>query len=438
MNLATRANASKYQGYAYAYPHKSAYRALPRQELAAVWADEPLQQLFLYVHVPFCEMRCGFCNLFTLAGPQGDRVTAFLDALERQIAAVRPALGSTARFTRLALGGGTPSYLTAPQLERLFTLLDPFQLDYGKLPISFECSPGTITAEKVAVLQRYGVTRASIGVQSFAVEETRRLGRPQDPSELHRALGLLREAAFETLNLDLIYGIEGQTAETWRHSLAAALAYQPEELYLYPLYVRPRTGLDGRHDLIVSDHAFALYRQAVEHLTAAGYRRESMRLFRKGEVANEDGPLYCCQEDGMIGLGPGARSYTRNLHYCSEYAVSRPGVKAILQDYLMREQADFGWTDYGFQLNADERLRRYVIQSLGQRRGLDLSACRAWLGLDPLVTLPLLQEALALGWLARQGELLLPTESGLDHADVLAPALYSETVQERMGAFVVA
>ena len=103
---------SPYQGYVYAYPHKTAYRPLePPRPLRDAWAAEPQAGLFLYVHVPFCTMRCGFCNLFTTPTPKASLVALYLEALRRQAEAVREAL-TEGRFARFAVGGGTPTYLS--------------------------------------------------------------------------------------------------------------------------------------------------------------------------------------------------------------------------------------------------------------------------------------------------------------------------------------
>lgn len=115
--------------------------------------------------------------------------------------------------------------------------------DLSAVPLSVETSPSTATADRLAVLADRGTTRISIGVQSFVDAEARAAVRPQHRSEVEAALGRIREARIPVLNIDLIYGIEGQTEDTWRTSLDAALAWSPEELYLYPLYVRPLTGL---------------------------------------------------------------------------------------------------------------------------------------------------------------------------------------------------
>ena len=197
-----------YQGYAYAYPHKTAYRAFEQPlSLQELWAREDQKALYLYVHVPFCEMRCGFCNLFTTTNPKGDLVSQYLEALESQMKATAAYLGDGFRFARGAVGGGTPTFLSVPELSRFFDIL---QKHLGGLtpgmPVSFETSPATVDPEKLELLKEQGITRVSIGVQSFFREETKSLGRPQDPEVLEHALTLMRKANFPVLNIDLIYG----------------------------------------------------------------------------------------------------------------------------------------------------------------------------------------------------------------------------------------
>ncbi|GAB3857675.1 hypothetical protein GCM10027610_094340 [Dactylosporangium cerinum] len=335
---------SPYQGYLYAYPHKTAYRPLrPRPRLADVWAAEPTGALFLYVHVPFCEMRCGFCNLFTRALPPAAQVTAYLDQLGRQADRVAAAVPA-ASYARAAVGGGTPTYLTAAELTRLFDIVERATgAELRAVPMSVETSPATATADRLAVLVERGTTRVSIGVQSFLDAEAHAAGRPQHRAEVDRALDTIRAAGPVELNIDLIYGIPGQTTDTWTSSLRTALTWRPEELYLYPLYVRPMTGLGrrapGAADPEWDAHRLGLYRHAVDLLADAGYEQQSMRAFRRRDAPPADdaeGPGYCCQDDGMVGLGCGARSYTSALHYSFDYAVSVRQVRGILDDYLAR------------------------------------------------------------------------------------------------------
>jgi oxygen-independent coproporphyrinogen-3 oxidase len=288
-----------------------------------------------------------------------------------------------------------------------------------------------------------GIDRVSMGIQSFSDAEVRALVRPQQREVVEGAIACIRAHAFPTLNLDLIYGIAGQTVTSFLASIESALAFRPEELYLYPLYVRPLTGLerivakaDAKRSFALQpepmDDRLALYQAGRDCLLAAGYEQVSMRMFRAPHAPDAGGPLYSCQSDGMVGIGCGARSYTSGLHYSSEYGVSRRSVVEILQHYLDREEASFASIDYGVRLDGDERRRRHVIQSLLVRPGLDLMQYRERFGSDCFEDLPQLIELLELGLATRDDALLALNLSGLARADTIGPWLVSESVAERM------
>lgn len=439
-SLAALLRSPPYQAYSYSYPHKTAYRTLsvPRQ-LRDVWADEACDALFLYLHIPFCPYRCGFCNLFALAKPNDDTVERYLDQLDLQLAVTTEALDGP-RFARFALGGGTPSHLSARQIERLFASLRRHGVDPRTLPSGMEVSPDTVDAEKMALCRSAGIDRISMGIQSFSDAEVRALVRPQQRDEVERAIAAIRAQRFPTLNLDLIYGIAGQSVDSFLASIEHALAYAPEELYLYPLYVRPLTGLGridaGRGNAGMPDHRPALYRAGRDRLLAAGYTQVSMRMFRAPHApADGVGPAYCCQDDGMVGIGCGARSYTRALHYAGEYGVSRRSVAAILAHHLTQTADDFASVRHGFALDGEEQRRRYAIQSLLVRPGLDLDAWRARFGTEAFDDLPQLSELEPLGLARREGRLLAATDEGLARADTLGPWLASAAVVARMAEY---
>ena len=230
--------------YSYSYPHKSSYRSLdPPIPLDQVWKHEPRDQLALYIHVPFCDMRCGFCNLFTQSQPLAEFVDAYLATLRRQMRVVRDQVGPST-FRLFAVGGGTPTWLSGTQLACLLGEVErTFGFTIRSVPTSVETSPSTATRDRLQALAAFGVERISLGIQSFDAAELGRIGRPQRPHDVHRALAAIREARFSILNIDLIYGDPQQTVGGWLRSLDEALAYAPEEIYLYPLYVRPETGL---------------------------------------------------------------------------------------------------------------------------------------------------------------------------------------------------
>ncbi|MGW6502633.1 STM4012 family radical SAM protein [Nonomuraea angiospora] len=412
-----------YEGYVYAYPHKTAYRPLdPRPRLKEVWAGE--RPGALYVHIPFCEMRCGFCNLFTRTGAPEELVAAYLDALERQAGQVRDALEETA-FTTAAFGGGTPTYLSARELTRLFDLTErTMGVDLARIPLSVETSPATATPDRLTVLAERGTSRVSIGVQSFVDAEARSAVRPQKRAEVDAALNAIRASGVPVLNIDLIYGIDGQTPESWLYSLDTALGWRPEELYLYPLYVRPLTGL-GKQGRAWDDQRLELYWAGREHLLAAGYEQVSMRMFRLPGTGSTTG--YCCQTDGMVGLGCGARSYTSELHYSFEYAVGARHVRSIIDDYVRQDEFDVA--NVGFSLSLEERKRRHLIQSLLQGDGLSRRLYAERFGGDVLADFALDEFG---EWLLADPATVRLTAEGLAYSDAIGPALFSPEVRRLM------
>ena len=414
-----------YQAYLYAYPHKSAYRSFsPARRLRALWQDEDRSRLQLYVHVPFCGVRCGFCNLFTQVGG-GKPWTAYVDAVISQSAATGESLGAH-RFVQAAVGGGTPTMLPAADLDRL---LSGIGWSAAAGPLSVETSPDTADADRLAVLADRRVTRVSMGVQTFDDAEAQALGRPQRRQQVEAALGRLRPGPW-ALNLDLMYGMAGQSSSSFVSSVDEALRWEPEELYLYPLYVRPLTGL-GRSPRAWDDERLALYRAGRDRLLAAGYLQRSMRSFLRPGPAPEPASEWCCQDDGMVGLGAGARSYTAAVHWSTEYAVAQVEVRRIVDEFIGRTPAEHTSAFVGIDLDGDEQRRRFVIKSVLRRDGLDVAAYAVRFGADPCREVPVLDCLLDGGYLDEAGGRLVPTALGLEWSDAIGPALISGAVRRR-------
>lgn len=435
---------SPYQSYLYAYPHKTAYRTFqPRVSLVDAWKDEDRSRLALYLHLPFCEMRCGFCNLFTTSQPAEDLVTRYLSALEEEARVVADIVGP-ATFTSLAIGGGTPTHLDVPDLHRVLDVFDRLGARPGtrlasgeSVTLSVETSPRTATPERIELLTARGTTRFSIGVQSFLESETRGAARPQRRFEVESALDVLRKSPVSVLNIDLIYGLPGQTTASFLESIRIALRWRPEELYLYPLYVRPLTGL-GLSPKAWDDVRLGSYRAGRDFLTSEGCEQVSMRMFRRAGTGTPTGPVTCCQTDGMVGLGCGARSYTRRLHSADAFAVSAAPVRHIIDTYVKRPASERAFATHGIRLSADEERRRFVIQSLLQTEGLALDAYSERFASDAIEDLPILGELVDHQFAVRKGFRLALTPSGLERSDAIGPALVSPEFGRLMAEYVLA
>lgn len=494
-SLAQLIQDSPYQSYLYSYPHKTAYRTLEQPvDLQNTWAQEDKSALFLYIHIPFCAMRCGFCNLFTLAQPRGDLAERYVQQLINQMHITSEFLGDH-QFEGFACGGGTPTFLEAKQLHQIFaTAHDVLGLDLHTISGGIETSPETATIERLQVCKDFGFERISMGLQSFYAAEVQALARKQKWQDVDAAIHRIHQMDFPILNLDLIYGIPGQTVQTFLDTLEAALRYTPEELYLYPLYIRPLTGLkkiennaqrhtDEKSIQLVQQHQQAqdlrleMYTTARDYLLARGYEQISMRMFKRKKLNTLHTPDdkghsideffksstrqraadstnstakrannviglkefgYSCQEDGMVGLGCGARSYTRNLHYSEEYGIARSRISDILADYCNRNPQDFKTARYGIHISPQEQQRRFAIQSLLLCTGLSLADYTKRFGSNPMTDLPQLQELLDLNLATLDSKKLVLNARGISYADAIGPWLISPKVHERMQAYELA
>ncbi len=419
-----------YEQYTYSYPHKHTYRPLTQKvNLKKVWEQEDTSNLFAYLHIPFCEMRCGFCNLFTIANPK-EGVGQYLDALQIEALTYKEVIGPT-NFEEYAIGGGTPTFLSATELARMLAIFKEdlgvnTQLKYG----SIEASPKSITEEKIQLIEAYGINRISMGVQSWITAETKLLGRPQTPEIVREAVELIKKATVPEFNLDLIYGIYGQTKTSWLYSLESTIAYEPTEIFLYPLYTRPLTGLSKMQQTSV-DNRLTLYRIGRDFLKNNGYIQTSMRCFRK-ENAPTITNNYAATTDGMIGIGAGARSYTKKLHYSTNYAVTRKATKAIIHAYSLKE--DFKTIDYGVYLDNKEQMNRFFIKSLIDGGVLSPEKFKRQFGRDCL-SFPIIQQLLdekCLEWTANYLQL---SEAGMEMEDAIGPLFFSDTVRQLMQVF---
>ncbi len=291
---------------------------LPSGQEKAQTAPAPL--LGVYVHVPFCATTCDFCAFYQTV-PKGDAVQRYLEGIEAEAGLVNWAhsTGSTGSpqagsgqggrpVTTAFWGGGTPGLLKAAELERLGrTML----LYCGGQPAewSVEMAPATVTADRLAVLKNLGVTRISLGVQSFDDGLLDALGRQHTPAQIHRAYDLIRAQGFASVNLDLMFALPGQTESQWRADLDEALRLAPDHLSTYCLTFEEDTALwvklsQGKVKLDADKEAL-FYQHTWDYLATAGYAQY--------EVSNFARPGHTCRHNlntwGMhewVGLGPSA------------------------------------------------------------------------------------------------------------------------------------
>jgi oxygen-independent coproporphyrinogen-3 oxidase len=296
----------------------------PQAAPAARFAWTPSEPIGLYIHIPFCERKCPYCDFNTYAGLD-DQFAPYVAALCRELGDWGARLGRPDVAT-LFLGGGTPTVLDAEQLERILaTAHDSFRL-LPDAELTCEANPGTVDRAKFAALRALGVNRLSMGVQSFQPEELAFLGRIHDVADVYAAFDAARSAGFDNLNLDFIFGVPGQTEASWSDTLSAALALAPEHLSLYSLIVEPNTPLftwveTGRVAVPDDDAAATLYELAQDRLAAAGYVHYEVSNWARDSASRPSGaavPAFASRHNlgywrngEYLGVGPGAHSHLR-------------------------------------------------------------------------------------------------------------------------------
>jgi oxygen-independent coproporphyrinogen III oxidase len=349
----------------------------------------------LYVHLPFCASRCGYCDFVTVVGRSGQH-TAYVDALLAELELERDALAP--RLESVFLGGGTPTLTEARSLERLLNALPEAE------EVTVEANPETVTPELAALLRRCGVTRVSLGAQSFQPRLLAVLERRARPEDVRRAFALLRQAGFDNLSLDLIYGIPGQSTADLDADLAEALALEPEHLSCYELEAKPGTRFTHAHGAELERQAERMesyFERVVARLTEAGYRWYETANFCRDEardLRSRHNLAYWRGRD-YLGLGIGAVSTIEGRRWRTTPRLGR----------------------YLAALRADERPEREIEELPAPVRrserlllGLRLDEPLSLAGLDDAVDAGALERLERLGLVARSGdgEELALTERG--------------------------
>ena len=417
---------SRYVSYMYSYPHKTAYRTLtPPVSLSPYLERLEGREASLYFHIPFCAHKYGYCNLFSQQCCDAERISLYLHTMRRQAEQLSVAAQGL-KFTSFAVGGGTPLILDEGQLEELFCLAELFGVHPSRVFTSVETSPEYTQKSVLRQLRARGVERLSMGVQSFNETELKKLKRRPGLGTVVGALENIVEAGFPQFNLDLIYGIEGQTVESFMRSLNTALTYRPNELFIYPLYVRPGTRINVRS---TDDIGYAIYKSARELLVGQGFVQTSMRRFVRRETTETE---FSCGDEVMLSCGAGGRSYLGNLHYATPYAVRQQAIADEIDHYI--RTTDFMTAANGFLLSTEEMQIRFIIKNLMYHRGVDLAEYEKRFGEKP--DRNLFREFTDRGWIEETGRIVRLTEEGMAYSDYIGQAFISPVVRKLMSEYV--
>ncbi|QOJ13563.1 MAG: radical SAM family heme chaperone HemW [Planctomycetia bacterium] len=341
-------------------------------------AAEPAVVHSLYVHVPFCHTICGYCDFYSEVLDRR-RVTPLVDALLRELDQL------TARY-RLALdtifvGGGTPTVLPAPELERLLTRVAA--LASAECEFNVEANPATVTDEIADALQRAGVNRVSIGAQSFDRGELAVLDRIHNPEQVPQTVERVRRAGIPRISLDLIFAVPGQSVQRWLANVSAALALGPQHLSCYGLTYEPGTPLydqlrTGRVQRVDEDREADMFEATIDHLAAAGFEQYEISNFaRPGEACRHN--LVYWNNLPALAIGPSAAGFDGSLRY-RNVPDTAAYVRMIESGAAPRIEEEC--------LSFDRRMRESAMLGLRLTRGLDRAAFTERFSHDPLTLFP--------------------------------------------------
>lgn len=359
----------------------------------------------LYFHIPFCPKLCPYCSFYVEVGSQ-HKTTAFLDALLREVEQ------ATERFElqprTIYFGGGTPSALTVEQLDYLLgglrTRLDLSVLEEWDL----EANPATIRVEKARLLRELGVTRLSLGVQSWDDGLLTTLGRTHSAAQAEATFGVLREAGFGNLNIDLMFGVPGQSLAQWQATLAKTIALSPDHVSCYCLtyeedteYFRKLTGGQYRQDV---DFDADLFETTMDTLTAAGYAHYEISNYARPGAESRHNLAYWRGAD-YLGFGPSAFS-TVGLQRWQNV----PDTAGYTQRVFAGESA----VSFEEHLSPETRAGEMAAFGLRTSEGVSLQSLTRWR--------PALEEFRSLGFVEERADRAILTRRGKLMADAVAEA----------------
>lgn len=367
-----------------------------REEQRIRAAEQALKRrrLGVYLHIPFCRSKCDYCDFYSIPGREAE-MEAYVAALCAHITEAAPYIRNYTIDT-VYLGGGTPSFLGEKRLVRLLKTVQKELRPAQDCEVTLECNPDSVSLPLLRAVARCGVNRISMGVQSAQEDELKAVHRPHTFAEAREAVALVRKAKLPNLNLDLIYGLPGQSRADWQASVEAVLALKPDHLSLYGLQVEEGTPLYRKRatlDLADEDELADRYLWAVKRLAEAGYRQYEISNFAlPGRESRHNLKYWRLAE--YAGFGAGAHSDLGGQRYSYLRDVTGYTNGVLHGGALLEEQETISLT---------ERASEYLMLGLRTTQGVSAPEYRRYRGrFEPIEAK--LREFAAHGWAVQDGE----------------------------------
>ncbi len=271
-----------------------------------------MDPLSLYLHIPFCTVKCPYCDFNTYSRMEG-LIHTYLEAIKKELSLWGPEVRDTYQVQTIYFGGGTPSLLTIDQVSSVLETCHKRFHVAEDAEVSLEANPENVTLDHMQGLLQVGVNRLSMGAQSFDAAELKWLGRTHGSETIVNAYNRVREAGFKNISLDLMYGLTDQSIDTWEHTLRKAIELRPDHLSLYALTIEEGTpfGKQAARGLLKqpdADEAADMYLLSEKALKAEGYNHYEISNWELDGPACRHNTTYW-EDRYYIGFGPGAHSY---------------------------------------------------------------------------------------------------------------------------------
>jgi oxygen-independent coproporphyrinogen III oxidase len=370
------------------------------------------EQAGLYIHIPFCLSKCGYCSFYSIKSI--NLIPEYIAALKKEIKYYHNVFSS---FDTIYLGGGTPSLLSIPQLETIFkTINKSYKID-PNAEITMEVNPGDVSLKYLQTLRSLGINRLNIGIQSFDDNVLKFLGRRHNSAEAISAINDSRKTGFDNIGIDLIYGIHGQNISLWKKTLQNALSYSPEHISCYQLSLETGTPLHKEYalqgiNLPAEKKQLNFFQTTADKLEEADYIHYEVSNFaRKDKFKSRHNQKYW-QHVPYLGLGPAAHSFLGNRRWYNTSAV-KTYLKEIAQDKIPVENTE--------TLSAEQLQLEALFLGLRTQTGLDLERYKTRYGVALLKDKKAVIESLIKNNLVElKNGFLRPTRAGMAVADSLA------------------
>lgn len=361
--------------FVYAYPIRSSYRSLKSKwTIESIWREDEAysysNDLNIYIHVPFCRYKCGFCNLYTVISEDQTLYDAYTEALCKQLEASRPIIEKR-NLRTIYIGGGTPSLLSPHHFDILFGKIDKIYPNWRGVveEVCIEASPDSVVDSEspnlIAHLISLGLTRANLGIQSLKRHELKEAGRPRANEEVvRRAIDIIRKHKLSNLSTDLIMGFAGQTDESWAESVQELALLRPETISTYFLTIRPDAWFSktGRYFYQRDPSLYKRYDLARKVIKGAGYVQESNVRYKLLGSGGYRQKVRQFRGVPVLGIGSGARTYTNTVDYIIGGS-HQPNLKQI-SDYIKTAHDPDRLVQEGFEYSDEERIRKRLVLDL--------------------------------------------------------------------------